>query len=80
MSNKLKTSYETLYCIHISITANVCVSAVVPFQMRVLSNENKRGKKINIYSLHVTAPLQKHAVGGCVAYSTLHLLHHIKWP
>ena len=43
---------------------NVCVSAVVRFRSRVLSHETKRGTKIKTYSLHLTAPLQKHFVAG----------------
>ena len=41
---------------------NVCVSAVVRIRSRVLSHETKRGTKIKTYSLHATAPLQKHFV------------------
>ena len=46
-----------------NIAANVCVSAVVRFRSHVLSHETKRGTKIKTYSLHLTAPLQKHFVG-----------------
>jgi hypothetical protein len=44
---------------------------VVRFRSRVLSHETKRGTKIKTYSLHVTAPLQKHFVG-----QPLDLFHH----
>jgi hypothetical protein len=46
------------------LAANVCVSAVVRFRSRVLSHETKRITKIKTYSVHLTAPLQKHFVVG----------------
>jgi len=39
------------------IVHNVCVSAVVRFRSRFLSNETKRGTKIKTYGVHFTAPL-----------------------
>ena len=46
------------------LAANVCVSAVVPFRSRVLSHETKTlNEDRTLYQL-VTAPLQKHFVGG----------------
>jgi hypothetical protein len=48
----------------VRLAHNVCVSAVVPFRSRILSHETKRGTKIKTYSLHVTAPLQKHFVSN----------------
>jgi len=45
-----------------ALVHNVCVSAVVRFRSRVLAHETKCGTKIKTYSLHLTAPLQKHFV------------------
>jgi len=46
------------------LNTTTCVSAVVRFRSRVLSHETKRETKIKTYSLHLTAPLQKHFVVG----------------
>ena len=46
------------------LAANVCVSAVVRFRSCVLSHETKCGTKIKTYSVHLTAPLQKHFVAS----------------
>ena len=49
------------------MAGNVCVSAVVPFQSRVLSYETKTlNEDKTLYQL-VTAPLQKHFVMHCAA-------------
>jgi len=37
------------------------------FRSRDLAHETKRGTKLQTYSLHVTAPLQKHFVGSSSA-------------
>ena len=47
----------------LSLTANVCVSAVVSFRSRVLARETKTLKEDKTLNQLVTAPLQKHAVG-----------------
>jgi hypothetical protein len=46
------------------MTHNVCVSAVVPFRSRVLSQETKTLNEDKTLNQLVTAPLQKHAVGN----------------
>ena len=50
--------------VSVVMAANVCVSAVVRIRSRVLFHETKRETKIKTYSLHLTAPLQKHFVVG----------------
>jgi hypothetical protein len=49
---------------YITITANVCVSAVVPFRSRVLSHETIALNEDKTLKQLVTAPLQKHFVVG----------------
>jgi hypothetical protein len=46
--------------------------SVVPFRSRVLSHETKTLNEDKTLNQLVTAPLQKHAVGGCVACSVLY--------
>jgi len=46
------------------MAANVCVSAVVPFRSRVLSHETIALNEDKTLNQLVTAPLQKHFVGG----------------
>ena len=74
MSNVILLSWRICRVTRKGIVANVCVSAVVPFRSRVLSHETKRGTKIETYSLLVTAPLQKHAVGRCGLHVSLYFL------
>ena len=60
--------FETQICPG-PIATNVCVSAVVPFRSRVLSHETKTLNEDKILNQLVTAPLQKHTVGGSTLYS-----------
>jgi hypothetical protein len=50
---------------------NVCVSAVVPYRSRVLSHGTNTLNEDKTLSQPVTAPLQKHAVGGSWASSLI---------
>ena len=47
----------------------VCVSAVVPYRSRVLSPETKTLNEDKTLNQLVTAPLQKHFVGSCLAFT-----------
>ena len=56
---------------------NVCASAVARFRSR----HCPRGQTLNednTLNLHVTPPLRKHFVGGCVALESLYVRCYVK--